>query len=173
MHVERGAVEQALPLAREAVAVGELAQSALERGHAQVILGYAELAAGHTTAAAESFRAAEESFADLDVDMLAREARVGRAAVLLACGRTPDAVRLVEEVRPYLDRDGLEGCERPTAVWETCWRVLTAVGHPDAGAVLAAAQEYLRETADLIGDAALAQGYLEVPLNARLLAARP
>ncbi len=173
MHVERGAVEQALPLAREAVAVGELAQSALERGHAQVILGYAELAAGHTTAAAESFRAAEESFADLDVDMLAREARVGRAAVLLACGRTPDAVRLVEEVRPYLDRDGLEGCERPTAVWETCWRVLRGVGHPDAGAVLAAAQEYLRETADLIGDAALAQGYLEVPLNARLLAARP
>ena len=119
---------RALQLAREADEVSEHAMSGMERGHARLVRGYAELASGHDAVAERAFAAAEEAYQGIELDVGEREARVGRAAVLLARQRVPDAVRLVEGVYDHLDRDGLAGTLRPTAVLDTCWRVLAAAG---------------------------------------------
>ena len=164
---------RALQLAREADEVSEHAMSGMERGHARLVRGYAELASGHDAVADRAFAAAEEAYQGIELDVGEREARVGRAAVLLARQRVPDAVRLVEGVYDHLDRDGLAGTLRPTAVLDTCWRVLAAAGDARADDFLARAQALVREASDTVGDPEMAARFLRVPANARLLRAAP
>ena len=121
---------RALQLAREADEVSEHAMSGMERGHARLVRGYAELANGHDAVAERVFAAAEEAYQGIELDVGEREARVGRAAVLLARQRVPDAVRLVEGVYDHLDRDGLAGTLRPTAVLDTSLARAVGRGRP-------------------------------------------
>ena len=173
LHLQRGDEQAALELAQEGDEVAESALSDMERGHARLVRGYAELRAGHLPVAERMFAAAAEHYRGIDLDVGVREARVGHAAVLLAQGATPDAVRVVGQVLEHLDRDGLAGSLWPACVLETCWQVLRQAGDPRADDVLRRAQGVLREAADLVGDPEMAAGLLQVPANARLLAGRP
>jgi class 3 adenylate cyclase/tetratricopeptide (TPR) repeat protein len=171
--LEREDLPRALELAREADEVSEHAMSGMERGHAKLVRGYAELANGHDTVADRAFAAAGEAYHGIELEVGEREARVGRAAVLLAQGRVADAVRLVEEVYDHLDRDSLAGSLRSTTILDTCRRVLAAADDPRADELLARSQTLLREASELVGDPAMAAGFLRVPANARLLRVRP
>ena len=173
LELEREDHPRALQLAREADEVSEHAMSGMERGHAKLVRGYAELASGHAAVAERAFTAAEEAYQGIELAVGEREARVGRAAVLLAGHRVADAVRLVEEALDHLDRDSLVGTLRTTVVLDTCWRVLAAAGDPRADDVLARAQTLVREASDTVGDPDMAARFLRVPANARLLRARP
>jgi len=173
LHLDQDEPDKALALAHEADELGELAMSALERGQAQLAHGYAALATGSPAEADRSFRAAEESLAGIEVEVLTREARVGRAAVALALDERAGAVRLVDTAVDHLDKAGLEGSARTSEILWTCWQVLRAVEDPRADDVLTRGQALLREAAARIGDEAMAAAFLAVRPNADLLAARP
>ena len=173
LHLERGDDDDALRLAREGDDVAASTLSGLERGHAKLVRGYAELRAGNLAPAERTFEAAAELYRGIEVEVGVREARVGRAAVLLARGAVPDAVQLVEQVLEHLDAEGLAGSLRPFTILETCWLVLRAAGDPRADGLLVRSQDLLRGAADRVGDPALAAGFLSVPGNARLLEVAP
>jgi tetratricopeptide (TPR) repeat protein len=164
---------RALELAREADEVSEHAMSGMERGHAKLARGYAELGCGHAGVADRAFAAAGEAYRSIELDVGDREARVGRAAVLLAQGRVADAVHLVDGVYDQLDRAGLAGSLRPATILDTCRRALEAADDPRAAELLVRAQALVREASALVGDPAMAAGFLTVPSNARLLRAQP
>jgi tetratricopeptide (TPR) repeat protein len=170
--LEKGEDQAALGVAQEADEAGELATSAMERGHAQLALGYAQLANAQPSAARTSFSLSEQSFLSVEAEALVRETRVGRAAAALAMGDTSDAVRLVEGVLDHLDTAGLEGVVRPTVILRTCWQVLVAAGDPRAPGVLADGQATLRQAAARIGDEEMRLGFLGRADNAALLGAR-
>ncbi len=169
--LSRGDDETALDFAQQADEAGELATSAMERGHAQLALGYAQLVNAQPSAAMATFALSEESLQSVEAEAVVREAQVGRAAAALALGRVSDAVRLVEPVLDHLDAAALESLVRPTVVLTTCWQVLEAAQDPRAPGVLAAAQATLRDTAERIGDPEMKMGFLTRPDNADLLRA--
>jgi class 3 adenylate cyclase/tetratricopeptide (TPR) repeat protein len=171
VHLERGAPTDALEAAREACRVAHGVSSRLDQGNFHLALGYAEEACGAPEAAEAAYDEAEQAFTEVDSPISAREAAAGRASVLLSRGELHEAAELVRPLVPDLDRAGLDGAMRPTALSETVWRVLAAAGDPGAEAVLRAARAYIEDTAHRIGDDALREGYVSVPVNARLLAA--
>jgi len=170
--VERGAVDRALEPAREAVELSELLTSPLNRGYALLALGYAEHGTGNHTAAVTAFEEAEQQLSEVEGAVLAREALAGRAVALLDHGDVGAAVPLALALVPHLDREGLDGALRPTAVLAAVWRVLEAAGDAGAADSLEAATAYVDDTADRIGDERMRAGYLRVPVNAALLSAR-
>jgi tetratricopeptide (TPR) repeat protein len=158
-------MQSALDLARSVA-------SPIERASAAMAAGYVRLAADANREAAAHFADAEREFADLEAHVQAREARAGRAAAQLAMGDVEQAVGLVRDLLPHLDREGIDGTFRPTAMLATVWRVLDAAGDPGAEATFEAALAYLDDTLLRIGDDAMRAGYLAVPVNAELVTAR-
>jgi hypothetical protein len=51
--------------------------------------------------------------------------------------------------------------------------VLHEAGHTDAGEALAAAERYVQESAALVGDDAMLEGYLARPLVSRVVRGAP
>ncbi len=173
LRLQQGDLEGARVASREALACSEQVASPMDRAHALLGEGYATFECGDLAAADAAFRCAAEVFGELDVAIGRREALAGQARTALAQGDAAGAVRLLEEVLPHLGRSGLDGTVRLAAMLENCWRVVAEAGDPRAADTLRAGQAYLRGTADLITDPEQRAGFLAVPVNAALLAARP
>jgi tetratricopeptide (TPR) repeat protein len=167
--LEEGDPSRALPSARQAVEVAADAPSPMDRGYASCALGYALLADGDLDGAQAAFDQGRAELASLGREDLAREAVVGLAAVALARGDAAAAAELARPVVEHVDLAGLKDMQRPAAVLLHAWRALDGAGDPAADRLLADSRAYLLDRAALIGDAAMAEGFLGKSAEAELL----
>ena len=118
------------------------------------MLGLAQLAGGQDEAADATLRAVERELATLQLDVLAREATVARAAM----APVGVAVDMVGPVIEHLHVDGLAGTMRPAAIVETVFAILRRAGDERSRDVAGLAGRYVAERASLIDDDELRAG---------------
>ena len=161
--------EEALDLARRAVAAAANVTSELDRGYNQQALGLAAAAMGLWDEAETAFAEARRLFEILELESLVRESTVGLGSVAAARGQLDAAVELIGPVLEHLDTTGLSQTWEPGQMLLSCHRILVDAGDPRAGTVLERARSYVHSMAEEVGDPDLAAGYLAYPPHAALL----
>jgi tetratricopeptide (TPR) repeat protein len=192
LHIARDihtAFQQVLALANLAVAqhnlgehqtAHECAQQALQvaqRGGYRTQEGYAWLNLGHALEglcqweeALQAYRRGTEVRRELGARLSALEPLAGRARACLVLGDLPQAMALVEEMLPDLERVMQSDLDQPLLVPWTCYQVLRAAGDPRAPLVLENAYRLLQTAANRLQDEAMRQSYLEnVPWHREML----
>ncbi|WP_377640310.1 ATP-binding protein [Oryzobacter terrae] len=176
-----GRHDDAVELARRAVAAGEAGPEPRALGTVQHVLGQVLAAAGRPDEAAAAFATAHRTFTELGIAGLDLQAAAGEAACRLELGDPDRAAELVDPVvAAVLRPDGGTasgsplteaplGVAHPEPVWHDCLRVLTAVGDPRAASFRSAVRTWLEERAVTVGPSVEAD-YRASPQVQRLLA---
>ncbi len=161
-----GEIAAALRWCADALAHAEAAQSGREAAVASLVLGLAQLAGGQDEAADATLRDVERELIALQLDVLAREATVARAAM------APEDVAtvMVAPVIEHLHVDGLAGTMRPAAMVETVAAILRRAGDERSHDVARLAARYVTERARLIDDDELRAAFLAAEPQRRLVA---
>ncbi|MCS6903190.1 MAG: tetratricopeptide repeat protein [Candidatus Bipolaricaulota bacterium] len=108
----------------------------------------------------------------LQIPYLAARCWIALSRLLTVQKLLPDALTAVTEALQLLARYQWSGEFALQAHFQH-YRVLKALGHPDAQDALRQAQEALQKTADLITDPALRQSFFRIPLHQEILTSTP
>ncbi|MFO7537376.1 MAG: tetratricopeptide repeat protein [Chloroflexota bacterium] len=147
--------EQALALFRE---LGD----PIGQGFALTYLGHALAELGRLQKAAVIYREALRiRRTTLGQPHQAMETLAGLARVLLAQGKTGEALAQVEEILGFLAHHSLDGTYERFLIYLTCCRVLAVVGDVRTTSVRQTAQSLLQKQAAGISDTALRRSFLE------------
>jgi tetratricopeptide (TPR) repeat protein len=130
-------------------------------GYAWTNLGHALEGLGQWENAAQAYRCGAELRRELGARLIALEPLAGRARACLALGDLAQAMALVEEMLPDVERVMQSDLDEPLHVPWTCYRVLRAAQDPRAPLVLEKAYHLLQTAADRLQDEAMRQSYLE------------
>lgn len=141
---------------------------------AQIFWGHLRLAQGLLVEASTHYQTALAFHQQTGIYHWAADIYAGLAAVYLAQRDQVAAGQMVDAALALMDQYGATAAEAPTLVYWRCIQVCQSSGDQRATALLAEAQQYLRQQANKLDDEELRDAFLtKVTVNRRLLAARP
>lgn len=168
----RGEAEKAQACSRHALVIQQALGDQRGQGYTFNHLGLALATSGQQLPAQQAFQQAQQIRLSIGQNALVLDDLAGMARLALQAGDLHSAGERVGEILASIDQHGIEGCEFPVWVYQTCYQVLSAAGEDErSGAALQAGYEILQKRANQIQDVNLRQQYLEnVPFNRELLA---
>jgi predicted ATPase/class 3 adenylate cyclase len=163
MAAAQRAAEEALHLARQS-------HDRNAEAWALTYAGHAWLDGGERASAEEAYQQAIRIRQELNQPVLCTEPRAGLLRLALAQQNHERLAAGLTEILPILEsHPSLDGTDEPLRVYLYCCQALLALGDARAAALLAQAQELLKQRAANIADAAARQRFLEqVPWNREL-----
>jgi tetratricopeptide (TPR) repeat protein len=165
-----GEHETARERAQEALQVAQRGGYRKEESYAWTDLGHAREGLQQWDQAAEAYRHGLELRRELGAPLIALEPLAGWARACLAQGDLVQAMALVEQMVPDLERVTQSDLDEPLHVPWTCYRVLREAGDPRALAVLESAYGLLQASAAMLQDEEMRRSFLEnVPWHREIM----
>ncbi len=169
--MKRGQLESAESYNRQALYLAQSVGDTYTMAYAFLFLGYVLEVQETWDEAGQSFASALNFLMKLEMHGPASDARAGMARAALVQGEAQAARSYISEILLLIEKGPLEGIDRPFQVYWTCYRVLQAVGDPQARQVLASAYETLQAYAASIEDPELRRSFLDVAPRPEIVAA--
>jgi len=151
---------EALRVGTDALAVAEELGSAQVEAYALTCIGHAQVGLGLLHQAEAAYRRALTIRRELGQQSMAVEILARLAHLALIQDDLAQAQAHVDEILCYLEDGSLDGALEPFLVYLTCYRVLRANRHPEAGAILETAYRALQAHADRIPEPELRRSFL-------------
>ncbi len=166
--VERS-LDEARQLSAHAVATATQSRIPGAEWRARLVEGLVLVAAGDPAAALEPLERARVVSSELDVPTARLESEAAVAGALMASGRSDEAVTRAGALVGRLEPSDLAGCLDPGRVLLSCHDVLSGAGSEPVTAVRHAIDAYFDHWSAAIGDEDLRSGFLELnPVNVAL-----
>lgn len=161
LYNHRGDYAAALAMHQEALQTSIDLAAPTTQGLSWARLGQDYYGLGETEAAYDAYLEAIATQTKLGQYVWLIESKSGLAATQLALHMDKEALKLVEEILPFLATQSLQGARDPMLVYWNCYQVLQANGDSRAGQVLATAHKQLVEQAAKLADQKLRHLYLD------------
>jgi predicted ATPase/DNA-binding SARP family transcriptional activator len=149
-----------LQYAEQARRIGQNIGSRLPQSAALILLGHTYVKLHQHMEAGDAYNRALALCDESGEQLLAAEARAGRALIVFARGDVEQAIGDVEAVLNVLVDNSHVGLDEPFYVYLACYHVLHAVGDARATSVLDAARSRLESYAASITDGAWRRSFL-------------
>jgi predicted ATPase/DNA-binding SARP family transcriptional activator/Tfp pilus assembly protein PilF len=155
-----GRFSEALDRGQRALAIAEDLGSPEVQAYALTFVGHAQVKLGSLEEAAGSYQQALILRRDLEQHGLAMEIVSRLAHLSLLQGKSDQAQAHAEEIVRYLENETLDGALETSLVYWTCYRVLRANRHPQAGEILDTAYQRVQAHAAKISSPELRDSFL-------------